>query len=189
MAAGEVGAGGDVAPLVGTANLQYAAVATVQLGKVVTLQQAVAELGVADALVFAVDALLYRFLLDHLVDGEVLTDVAQELQCAHAAKPVVVVGHDGGVVAVKAQERRYLAADFFYPAGNHVRGVQLALGSLEAGVADHAGGAAHQGDRLVAGLLEALQHQYRYQMAQVQAVGGGVEAAIQGHAFLGQQFL
>ncbi|MOA02672.1 hypothetical protein D3C78_1221360 [compost metagenome] len=118
-----------------------------------------------------------------------LADVAQELQRAHAAKPVVVVGHDRGVVAFKAQERRHLAADLVHPAGDHVRGVQLALGGLEARVADHAGGAADEGDRAVAGLLEAAQYQHRYQVAEVEAVGGRVEAAIQGHTFLSQQFV
>jgi hypothetical protein len=94
QAACQVGAGDDVAPLVGATNLQLAAVALVQLGEVVALQQAVGELGVGDALVFTLEALLYGFLLDHGIDREVLADVAHELKCAHAAEPVVVVGHD-----------------------------------------------------------------------------------------------
>ena len=48
-AADEVDAGGDVAPLVGAAELQRAAVPLVQLEEVVRLQQLVAELGEADA--------------------------------------------------------------------------------------------------------------------------------------------
>ena len=57
---------------------------------------------------------------------------------------------------------------------------QIALVALAAGVADHAGGAADDRDRLVAGVLEAAQHQQRQQVADVQAVGRGIEAGVDG---------
>ena len=47
----EVGAAGEVAPLVAAAGLQHAAVLPVELEEVEALQDLVAELGVADALV------------------------------------------------------------------------------------------------------------------------------------------
>jgi hypothetical protein len=43
QAARQVGAGDDVAPLVGAADLQHAAVALVEFGEVVALQEAVGE--------------------------------------------------------------------------------------------------------------------------------------------------
>ncbi len=64
----QVDAGGDVAPLVGAADLQLAAETAVQLNVVVALEQAVGELGEGDADIVAVDPLLYGFLLDHGVD-------------------------------------------------------------------------------------------------------------------------
>ena len=189
QAASQVGAGDDIAPLVGTADLQHAAVALVEFGEVVALQQAVGELGVGNALVFAGQALLYGFLLDHGVDREMLADVAQEFEAVHAAEPVVVVCHDGRVGAFKLEEGLDLLADVADPGGNHVRRVELAFGRLEARVADHAGGAADQGDRLVAGFLEALEDEHRHQMAEVQAVGRRVEAAIERYRFLSQQLV
>ncbi|MNP23755.1 hypothetical protein D3C76_1164750 [compost metagenome] len=90
----QVDTGRDVAPLVGTANLQGHAVQFVQAGKVITLQQVVGELGEGDALIVTVQTLLNRFFVDHLINGEVLADITQEGQHVHAAKPVIVVSGD-----------------------------------------------------------------------------------------------
>ena len=57
---------------------------------VVGLQQLVAELGETDAVV-ALEAALHRFLRHHVVDGEVLADVAQEVEEADRPQPVDVV--------------------------------------------------------------------------------------------------
>ena len=75
-----VDAHGDVAPLVAAAELHVAAVVEVQAEEVVGLQQHVAELGVGDPLVRALEAALDRLLGHHLVDREVLAHVAQELE-------------------------------------------------------------------------------------------------------------
>jgi hypothetical protein len=88
------------------ADLQHAAVALVEFGEVVALQQAVGELGVGNALVFAHQALLHRFLLDHGIDREVLADVAHEFEAVHAAEPVVVVGHHRRIGAFEGEEGR-----------------------------------------------------------------------------------
>ena len=56
---------------------------------------------------------------------------------------------------------------------------QVALLALAAGVADHAGRAADEGDRPMARLLKPPQHQQRQQAADVQAVGRRIEAAIE----------
>ena len=70
-------AGDDVAPLVGAADLQRAAVPLVQLHVVVGLQQHVAELGVGDAVTF--EPAPDRVAVEHHVHREVLADVAEEL--------------------------------------------------------------------------------------------------------------
>ena len=72
-------------------DLHAAAVAPVQLVEVVRLQQHVRELGVRDPGLARFEALLDRVALDHLVDREVLADVAQEVEQPHAAQPVQVV--------------------------------------------------------------------------------------------------
>ena len=80
-AADEVDAREDVAPLVRAADLQLAALVLVQPPVVVGLQQHVRELGVRDA-VLALDPGSHRLPGQHLVDGHVLADVAQERRAA-----------------------------------------------------------------------------------------------------------
>ena len=53
---------------------------------------------------------------------------------------------------------------------------QVALLGCDRRVADHARGAAGQGDRMVAGRLEAAQDEQPDEVADVEAVGGRVEA-------------
>ena len=185
----QVGPGDDIAPLVRTADLQDAAVTLVEFGKVVTLQQAVGEFGVGNPLILAHQTLLHRFFLDHGIDREVLANVAQEFKAVHAAEPVVIIGHHGRVRAVEVEEGRHLVADFADPAGDDLRRIELALGRLEAGIADHARGAADQRDRLVPSLLETSEDQHRDQMPEVQAVSRRIEAAIQRHRFLREQLV
>ena len=100
--AGQVDTGSDVAPLVGTADFQNRAVAFVQFGKVVALQQGIGEFGEGNTHIVALDTLFDRFLVQHGVDGEMLADVAQEVEAVHAAEPVGIIGHNGRIVAIKA---------------------------------------------------------------------------------------
>ena len=121
---GQIDAGGDVAPLVRAADLQRHAVQLIQAGKVVTLQQIVRELGKGDTLIVTIQTLLHRFFVDHLVNREVFTDIAQEGQHVHAAKPVIVIRRDRRVVAaVKIKERSHLFADFIHPLLHGILGV------------------------------------------------------------------
>ncbi len=82
--------GDDVAPLVGPADLDRAAQVVVQPEVVVGLQQHVAELGEGDA-VLGVDPQLDALARQHLVDGDVFADVAQELEDRDRLCPVTVV--------------------------------------------------------------------------------------------------
>ncbi len=177
---GQVDTGGDVTPLVGAADLQLDAMHTVQAGEVVALQQVIGEFGEGDADIVAIQALLNRFLVNHLVNGEVLTDVAQEGQHIHAAKPVVVIGGDGAVSpTIEIQERCDLVADLLDPTLYRLFRIQLTLARLETRVADQPCRPADQRHRLMPGQLEALQTQQGNQMAQMQAVCGRIESAIQ----------
>src|SRR5262249_32875547 len=74
--AAEIDAVDDVAPLVGSAHLQNAAVALVQLHEIVGLQNHVVEFEEGQGLL-ALEPQLHRIECEHLVDGEVAPDVAQ----------------------------------------------------------------------------------------------------------------
>ena len=77
-AAAEIDAGDDVAPLVGAAHLQDAAMAAVELDEVVGLQAHVVELEERQLLV-ALEPHLDRIDRQHAVDREMPADVAQEV--------------------------------------------------------------------------------------------------------------
>ena len=77
-AAAEIDAVDDIAPLVGAAHLQHAAVALVQLDEIVGLQDHVVEFEERQFL-FALEPHLHRVEGEHAVDREVAADVAQEV--------------------------------------------------------------------------------------------------------------
>ncbi len=107
-------------------------------------------------------------------------DIAQEGQHIHIAEPVIVIRGDGGVfTAIEIQERCNLFADFIHPFLHGFFCIQFTLGGLKARVANQTGRAAHQCNWLMPCLLETLQAQQRNQMAQMQAIGGRIEAAIE----------
>ena len=170
-AAYELGAGGDVAPLVAAAHLQLAALGAVQVQEVVALQQLVGELGERHAVVgVGGQALLDRVLGHHVVDGDVLANVAYELQEAVVFHPVVVVDQDGvvGGVAVEVEKLGQLAAYALLVVAQGGLVDEHALLRLHRGVAYHAGGAAYEGDGPVAGALEVLEHHDAHQVAYMQ---------------------
>ena len=89
-----------------------------------------------------------RILGQHHVDRKVLADVAQEIEIAEAAHPVVVVHQQGRRSArVEIEQRPHLRFDAGDVGAQRVDREQVALLALAAGVADHAGGAADQRDR------------------------------------------
>ena len=95
----------DVAVLVGARDLQRAAERAMQVQEVVGLQEHVAELGVADALLAVLEPRAHRVLLDHRVDREVLADVAQHLEVAELLEPVGVVHELRAALARSARSR------------------------------------------------------------------------------------
>ena len=62
---------------------------------------------------------------------------------------------------------------------------ELAFLAFHRGVADHAGGAADEGDGLMAAALEVLEYHHANEVADMEGVGGGVDAQVsRGHPFL-----
>ena len=183
----QLAARGDVAVLVGAADLEATALRAGEVHEVVRLQQHVRELGVADAglaLEAAADGVLRR----HVVDRQVLADVAQELEIPEASHPVGVVRHarpGGGVI--EREQPAELGADPRDVRGE--RGVveQVALVRLARGIADHARRAADDDDRPVPRELEALEQDRRHEVADVEARRGGVVARVDGDDLRGEQ--
>ena len=185
LAADEVRAGEDVAPLVVAAHLHAAAIAAEQLQEVVALHEHVVELQERQALFHA---LLVALGGEHAVDGEVDADLAQEVDVVEAAQPVRVVD-DQGLAVRKVEEAAHLLLDAVHVVVDDLGGEHLAKVALAGGVADQARAAAHQGDGAVAGALHVRHGHDRDVVADVQGVRRGVKAHVEGHLFVVQHFV
>ena len=177
LAPDQIDATDDVAPLIGTTDLDLAAEVVVEPQVVVGLQQHVRELRERDP-VLAVDPLAHALAGEHLVDRDVLADVAEELEQRHRLGPVAVVDEHAACRVVELDDSADLLLD-----RRHVvieRGVveQVALLGPSARIADHARRTTSQGDRPVTGHLETAQHDQPDQVAGMQAVGGRVAAVV-----------
>ena len=114
-----------------------------------------------------------------------LADVAQEVDEGErrllVRQPVGVVAHQRpDFLGVEVQEALHLIALPLEVLPDLLAREQGALAALAARVADQAGAAAHQDDRLVPGELEVPQQHQRHQVAELQAGRGRVEAAVHG---------
>ena len=128
--ADEVGAGGDVAPLIGAADLELAVVGFAQVVEIVGLEQHVAELGVADAGV-AFHAGANAVLRHHDVDGKIFPDVAQEIEVADAGGPIGVVDEARGIRGRREIEQaRKLGGDAADVVRELLDGEKIALGGF-----------------------------------------------------------
>ena len=109
-----------------------------------------------------------------------LADIAQKGQHIQALRPVQVVDEHGrGRARVEIDKPRDLSAQLIHPPRHHIGRIELALLSLEAGIANQTRSAAYHNDGPMPGQLKTTQHQQRHQGADVQAVRRGVETAIE----------
>ncbi|MNE16749.1 hypothetical protein D3C80_1097030 [compost metagenome] len=184
LAARQLDAVDDVGPLIGAADLQGAAVAARQLGEVVGLQQGVAELEERQRMLqAAADGVVG----EQAVDAEMAADQVEEVEVAEAVQPVGVV-HHGGVLRAVAQMQ--VAPEGALDAGDVGGDGRLVehrpAAVAEARVADARGGPADQQQRPVPGLLQPAHQHQALQVADVQTVGGGIEAEVGGQRASGQ---
>ncbi len=185
----EFGADGDIAPLVGRADLQLAIERLAEVAEIVSLQQHVAELGETDAAAAVFHPRADGILCDHGVDGDVLAGVAEELEKGDRADPVVIIDHAGRILRPgKIEETGELRPDAGEVVFELLGRKEVALVGLPGGIAHHAGGPTGEGDRIVAVKLETPQREKGHQIADVQAVGRGVEAAIKSERTVGEAF-
>jgi hypothetical protein len=130
-------------------------VCRVQVQEVVGLQQHVAELGEADA-VLPLQAGADRFLGDHIINREVLAGIPQEIHQVERKQPVGVIDQPGRVAFdLKVEQVGQLWLDRFDVGFDLLAGEQLPLVNLAARVADHARTAARQGNGVVPTALQA----------------------------------
>ena len=177
-AADEVHARDDVAPLVVAAHLQPAAVPAVQHEVVVGLQELVVELDERQA---GLEPHLVGLEGQHPVDGEVPADVAQELDVVQGRQPFRVVEQEGLALG-EIEEPRHLPTEGLRVGRDGLDGQDLPHLGLARRVADPGRAAAHERDGPMAGALQVRHGHQRLQVADVQAVGGRVEADVEGRA-------
>ena len=176
LSADELGTGQHVGPLVVAAELHVAAVLLEQHIEVIGLHQHVIELQEGQALLHS---LLVALGGQHAVDGEVGADVSEEFHIVKVQQPVCVVDHHGLALA-ELNEAGHLLAEAVAVVLDGLHGHHLPEIGAAGGVADHAGAAAHQGDRPVSGHLQALHQAECHEMAYMQAVCGRVESDVKG---------
>ena len=180
-AADELGTGGDVAPLVASAQLQNAALVFPEPVKVIALHELVAEFREGHALGGVTgQALFHAVLGHHVIDGDVLAYVADKVDEAVVLHPVVVVHQFGlvGGVGLKVQETGELGLDAGHVVVEGFLVQEVPFGRFHGRVSNHAGGPAHQGVRLVAAALEMLEYHDAHQVADMKGIGRGVNAHI-----------
>ncbi len=174
--ADELGASGDVAPLVGATHLELAALGAVEGEEIVALEELVAELSEGNA---CLHALLYAILSHHVVDSDMLTDIADEIEEEVVFHPVIVVAYLGSVDGVvKIEEAFELMLDTLHVVLNFLDGEEFAFLGLEGGVADHARGAADDSEGLVTRHLEVFEEHDGDEVTDMQGVGRGVDADV-----------
>ena len=187
--AAEVSAHDDVAPLVRAAHLRDAVVAAMQFQEVIGLQDHVIELEEGERLV-AIEAQLHRVHGEHAVDREMPANVAQQRNVLEIVQPVGVIGHERVLrAAAEGQVIGEAFLDALHVGVDRLCREQLAR-LVAAGGVTHLGRAGtHQGDRLVSCLLPPAQQHDLQQMADMQGVGGAVEADIGGTGAGAQQLI
>ena len=176
-ATNEFDAGRDVAPLVGATHLHLDALVFAEMPEVVGLQEHVRELGVRDA-VLALHARAHGFFGNHLIDGEVFADVAQEIEGAHRCGPVGVVDQARRVRTVEIENPLELLLHTRHVVRERLAIEQVPLFAASTWVTDHASGSAGQHHRAMSGQLETAQHHLAEQVAGVQRVGRGIESDV-----------
>ncbi len=122
------------------------------------------------------------------VDGEVLADVAKEIEEADRPQPVDVVDHSCGVGSGAEIEKAFeLPPDALRIGLDLLERQQISLGTLAARITDEAGTAADQCDGRMTGPLQPRKVHERHQVADVKARGGGIESDVRGDPFTAQR--
>ena len=188
LTADKFGAGGYVAPLVAASELQLAVFLSVEVKEVVALKELVSELREAQAVAcLAVETLLHAVLGHHVVDGDMFSDLAREVEEGYILHPVIIVDklRAVGCVALEVEELGELFLDSLLVVAQGRLVEEVAFGAFPGGIADHSCGASYERQGLMAAALEMAEHHHSAKVADMQAVGGGIDAEVCcGHTLL-----
>ena len=138
-----------ITPLVRTTDLQGYAVSFIEDVEVVSLHDLVGEFCIGNP---CLNPALDGIFTHHVVDSEVFTDIAQEVDKADAAEPVIVIDHFGLIIAlVKVQKTRKLILDRFRPAFYGFLGLEAAFCILKGWIANQSSCSSDQSVGFVSG--------------------------------------
>ena len=171
--------------------MQFHAAVFVEVEEVVALQELVSELREGKAVArLAVEAFLHAVFRHHVVDGDMLSHHAGEVQEGEFLHPVIVVDHLRlvGSVCVEVQELGHLGLDGLLVVVKCIRVQQVSLLAFARGVTYHARGSTYQDEGLMAAALQVAQHHDATKVAYVERVCRGVSAQIGGDHLFFQQF-
>ena len=180
-AADELCTGGHVAPLVVAAKLQAHTIVLILIKEVVALEQLIGELSEGQTVAgLAVETFLHAVLGHHIVDGDVLSDVAHEVEELIVLHPVVVVDQLGlvGLRTVEVEELADLLLDGLLVVIERVLVEEVALLALARRIADHTRGTADEQIRLMSAALQVTQHHDAAKVSDMQRVGSRVGTQI-----------
>ena len=138
-----------VAPLVRTTDLQGYTVILIEDIEVISLHDLVGEFCIGNP---CLNPALDRIFTHHVVDSEVFADIAQEVDKADAAEPVIIVDHFGLIITLfKVQKARKLILDRFHPAFHGFLGLETALSILKRWIANQSSCSSNQSVGFVSG--------------------------------------
>ena len=154
----QINTGDDIAPLIRAAHLQNTAVTAAQFHEVIGLQDRIVEFQETHRL-FTIKPQFNAIHRQHPVDRKMHAVIAQERNIFQLVEPFRVIDHDGiGQPIAKMQVFFKNLTDAIFVFFNLMVRKQGALGVFARRVANFCGAAAHQDNRLVAGLLKNSQH-------------------------------
>jgi len=124
----------------------------------------------------------HRIALNHLVDGKMPAEFPQEIDIAKRQKPFRIVRHDRvGLALAEAQKSGKDGSDAGLVFLDRLGRQDFPALILARWIADPGRAAAHQGDRLVAALLQPIEHHDLNQAAHMKARRGAIETDIGGN--------
>ena len=191
FAADQLGSGGNISPLVGTAHLQFAVLMLIKMQKIGSLHQLVRKFGERHAVALAAEALLDRVFGHHVVDRNAFADVANKFQEREILHPVVVVDQFGRIrsVGLEVDQVTELPSDPLLVATQGLLVEQVALKRLARRVADHAGSPAHQENGLMPAPLEVFKDHNADKVPDMQRVRRRVDSDVSRRHLLVQLLL
>ncbi len=159
--------GGDIAPLVRAAELETDILRLIEVQVVVSLEELVGEFGEGEPLDgICLETLPHRLLRHHIIDRDVLTDVADEVEEAVVLHPVVVIDQHRCIlgIAVEVEKLLQLLLDAGLIVPQRLLIEEVTLLGLTRGVTDHTGSATDEGDGPMTGSLQVSEHHDAHQV-------------------------